>query len=158
MKNWILNLSFVQDAFKHSLSEAKKEWVVEAFKNARKDVEEMMVDRTDEKSDEKALKMVNDLLSPVDLTKIVTLDKGRGIVYIGGKRVEEGQMNNLKSEAEFLMNSELWQLMQETPKELAQRAMFVDSENLDGLKKGRSILYALSTQKNILEVLRSYGK
>lgn len=99
---------------------------------------------------------LNDLLSPVDLHKIVTLDKTNGIVFIGGKRITEGQMKNLKSEAEFLLNSELWTLIYETPKELAQRAMFVNGESLDDMKKGKSILYTLSTQLNILNVLKSY--
>lgn len=158
MKKWILNLKFVKDAFNNSLEEQKKEWVIEAFKNARDDVKEEMIDTTDKKAEEKALKIVNDMLSPTDLTRIVTLDKGHGIVYIGGERATEGQMQNLKSEAEFLKNSEIWQLLHETPKELAQRAMFIQSESLDDLKKGKSILYTLSTQKNIVDVFASYGK
>lgn len=103
-------------------------------------------------------KALNDLLSPVDLTAIVSFDKTNGIVYVGGEKATDGQLKNLKSEAEFLLSSELWKLLYETPKELAQRAMFVNGESLDDMKKGKSILYTLSTQKNILEVLKSYSK
>ncbi len=105
--------------------------------------------------EEKAIQLLNELLSNVDLTKIVAVDKTRGIVYIGGEKADAGRLANLKAEAEFLLNSELWTLIYETPKELAQRAMFVNGESLDDMKKGKSILYTLSTQKNILDTLKS---
>lgn len=106
--------------------------------------------------DELADKKLNAMLSSVDFSKIVTLDKRHGIIYIGGQKASEGQLLNLKSEAEYLEHSSIWGMLYENPKELAQRAMFVDSENLDGLKKGRSILYTLSTQKNILDIFKGY--
>lgn len=108
------------------------------------------------RSETRAVEILNDLLSNVDLTKIVSLDKVRGIVYIGGKQTEKGRLMNLKAEAEFIMQSDLWKLLQETPRELAQRAMFVDSESLDDLKKGKSILYTLSTQQKIVDTLMSF--
>ena len=106
--------------------------------------------------EDKARELLNELLSNVDLNKIVALDKARGIVYIGGQKVTPERLMNLKSEAQFLMQSELWHLIYETPKELAQRAMFVNSESLDDMKKGKSILYTLSTQKNIVDTFLSY--
>lgn len=110
----------------------------------------------DEVAEEKAREMLNALLSPVDLTKIVSLDKARGIVYIGGVRADKGRLTNLKAEAEFLMQSELWKLLSETPRQLAQRQMFVDSESLDDMKKGKSILYTLSAQQNIVDTFMSF--
>lgn len=109
----------------------------------------------DEIAEEKASKMLNDLLSNVDMTSIVSLDKMRGIVFIGGKQADKGRLSNLKAEAEFLMQSDLWKLLSETPRELAQRAMFVDSESLDDMKKGKSILFMLATQKKIIDTLLS---
>lgn len=105
--------------------------------------------------DEEVNKKINALLSVVDYNSIVSLDKRTGMVYIGGKRVDEGRLLNLKSEAEFILNSDIWKLVYETPKELAQRQMFVSSESLDDMKKGKSILYTLSTQKNILDTFKN---
>lgn len=99
---------------------------------------------------------LNDLLSPVDAHKIVTLDKTHGIIFIGGVKAEDGRLSNLKAEAEFFMQSDLWQLIYETPKELASRAMFINGETLSDLQKGKSMLYTLSTQKNILETFKGY--
>ncbi len=101
---------------------------------------------------------LNDLLSPVDLRKIVKTDKEKGVVFIGDERVDEGRLSNLKAEAEFFKESDLWHLLSETPKELAQRAMFVTSESLVDLQKGKSILYTLSVQKNIVDIFLSYQK
>jgi len=129
---------------------------IDSFALAQKDILETMADDLDEKAEELAKQKLNDLLSSIDLHKIVTLNKQAGIVYIGGERAEEGRLSNLKSEAEFIANSELWQLLMETPKSLAERAMFISGEGLDDMKKGRSILYTLSAQKNVVDVLKSY--
>lgn len=103
-------------------------------------------------------KRLNDMLSNVDLNSVITYDKVKGMVFIGGERIEPARLNNLRSEAEFLLNSEIWSLIYETPKELAQRAMFVDSQSLDDMKKGKSILFTLATQKKILDVLKAVKK
>ena len=108
------------------------------------------------KIDERAEKKLNDLLSTVDMKSIVSLDKTHGIVYIGGERADEARLSNLKAEAEFFVQSELWHLIQETPKELAQRQMFVNSESLDDLRKGKSMLYLLSQQQNVINLFKGY--
>lgn len=125
------------------------------FALAHRDIRETMVDDTEEKSQEKAKQLLNDLLSPVDLKAVVALDSRTRQIHIGGEPAEAARLANLKSEAEFLVESDLWKLLHETPKELAQRAMFVDGKSLDDMQKGRSILYVLATQKRIVELLRS---
>lgn len=100
-------------------------------------------------------KRLNDMLSTVDMHKIVTLDSRAGVIYIGGERVDKIRLNNLRQEAEALLQFEIWSLLMETPKELAQRAMFVNSESLDDLKKGKTILYTLSTQQKIVDTLKN---
>jgi hypothetical protein len=129
---------------------------IDSFPLAQKDILETMRDDLDKKADEIAKQKLNDLLALVDAHKIVTLDKTHGIVYIGGVKAEAGRLANLRSEAEFFLESDLWQLIYETPKELASRAMFVNGETLSDLQKGKSMLYTLSTQKNIIDTLKSY--
>lgn len=129
---------------------------IDSFPLAQKDILETMRDDLDKQAEELAKKKLNDLLALVDSHKIVTLDKTHGIVYIGGVKAEAGRLANLRSEAEFFLESDLWQLIYETPKELASRAMFVNGETLADLQKGKSMLYTLSTQKNIIDTLKSY--
>lgn len=107
----------------------------------------------EQKAEEKALEMLNALLSNTDLTSIVSLDNRKGIIFIGGNKADKNELLTLKNEAEYLQQTRLWKLLQETPKELAMRAMFISSESLDDMKKGKTILYTLSTQKNIVDLL-----
>lgn len=101
---------------------------------------------------------LNDLLSNADLTKIVTFNDQTKKFYIGGKEVEHGRLQNLKQEAEAYEQFDLYQLLQETPKELAQRAMFIEGDApKEQLAKGRTILYTLSTQKKIIEKFKNYN-
>lgn len=152
IQNWILKQNFVT----HHYAQYERAASIDAFKKAREDLEETNVYDVDTKAEALAKQKLNDLLSPVDLTKIVSLDKNKGIIFIGGEKIEDGRLANLKSEAEFLLQSDIWKLLCESPKELAQRAMFVAGETLSDLQKGKSILYTLSTQQNILQLFKGY--
>lgn len=116
--------------------------------NKKPTIEEMV--------EKRAKYMLNEMLSSIDMHHIVTLDKTNGIIYVGGVKADRERLINLKAEAEMILNTEIWKLLYETPKELAQKALFINGETLDDVKKGRTILYTLSTQKNILEVFNSF--
>ncbi len=152
IKQFIINSKWFQ--------EEKSDWVrlasIDAFTKAREDLEETNIYDTDTKAKELAEQMLNDLLSNTDMNNIVSLDQKAGLVYIGGKKADVGQLGNLKSEAEYIAESNLWKLMTETPKELAQRAMFIDGQTLVDMQKGKSILYTISTQEKILQTFKNY--
>lgn len=155
IKSWILNLSFIKEALK----ESERQGGIKAFPLAQKDVLETMRDDLDAQAEELAKKKVNDLFSNADILSIVTLDKRNGVVFIGGERTDDVRLSNLRSEAEFFVQSELWKLLQETPKRLAEKAMFVDDGKIENqLLKGRAILYTLDAQKNIVDVFHSLKK
>ncbi len=97
------------------------------------------------------------LLSIVDEKMVVTFDPKSGAVYIGGERADAAKLNNLKQEAEFFMQSDLWKIINESVKELAHRAMFNADGDLEKLLlKGRSMLYLLDTQKRIVTTFKSF--
>lgn len=98
---------------------------------------------------------LSSLLTNVDFNKVVSVDKAKGFVYIGAEKADPARLNNLKSEAEFLVNTDLWGILHDTPKELAQREMFIHGVGEESLKKGRAVLFTLSQQKNIIDVLRN---
>ena len=129
-----------------------------AFNDAREDFEETRVNDIEEKSLELAKEMLNKMLSVVDPNAILSIDKKNGMVFLGGVKADDMTLNNLKAEADFITSSHIWKLMYETPKELAQRFMFVSAETLDDLRNGKSMLYTLNTQKNILDLCKSFSK
>jgi len=126
-----------------------------AFKDAQDDLREEMIDVTDTKAEELAAKNLVALLTVVDFNNIIRVN-AKGLVNIGDRQATDIELANLKAEAEFFLQSSLWKIIYESPKELAHRAMFLAGESLDDLKKGRSMLYTLESQKRILEMLKSY--
>jgi hypothetical protein len=110
-----------------------------------------MQDDLDAQAKELAEKKLGQLLAPIDITQVVS-QKGK-ILYLGDRIIEEGTLNNLHSEAQFLVGSEIWKVIQDTPRQLAQMAMFVDDGKIENqLIKGRAMLYTLDTQKRIVEI------
>lgn len=101
---------------------------------------------------------VSKLLGVGDEKSIVTLDNKHGIIFIGGQRVDNARLVNLKSEAEFFRNSDLWKIISESPRDVACKAMFNKSQSFDDMKNGKSILYTLSLQNNILDMFIKYEK
>lgn len=100
-------------------------------------------------------KELNKLLSVVDEKLILSITKS-GIINIGGQPADQTRLANLKAEADFLVESDIWKILNQSIRELAQRAMFVSGESLDDMKKGRSMLYLLDSQNRIVETLKSY--
>lgn len=131
---------------------------IDSFALAQKDILETMADDLEKQAEKLSRKHMNDLLSPIDWNSVMTLNKGQGILYVGGEIVDKGRAANLRSEAEFLLSSDLWKVLYESPKELAHKAMFVTGETLVDLQKGRAILYHLQAQKNILDILKQIKK
>lgn len=148
LKKFILNLKFVKEALRQA--------EIAAFPKASKDVLETMQDDLNKKAEELAKEKLSSLLVGINFDKIVSLDKGKGIVYIGGKRADDSRLSNLKSEAEFFGQSDLWNIISETVKQIAQKSMFMNAESLVDLQKGKSILYTLDSQQNIVNVFKSY--
>lgn len=152
IKYWILKTFFESE-----LKEATTRGSIDAFEKARKDLEETNVYDTDTKAEALAKQKLIDLLSPIDDRSIVTLDKTNRIVFVGGERADDGRLNNLKAEAEFFEQSDLWKIIVNTPKRLAEKAMFVDDGKVENqLIKGRAMLYLLDSQQNIVSIFKSY--
>lgn len=98
---------------------------------------------------------LNKLLSVVDESLIVAFNKTTKKFFIGGVEADPARLANLKAEAQFFEESDLWKIINQTIRELAQRAMFVDGKTLEDMQKGRSMLYLLDSQKKIVESFKT---
>lgn len=156
IKQWVWSSKWVQFEVKEAIKREEIHYATRLFKNAVDDVQAGFEGDVKVEAEIQAEQMLVDLLSPIDPRHIVSVDKRNALVYIGGQKAEPQLLNNLKSEADFILQSGIWRVLYETPKELAHKAMFVEGDSLDTLKKGRSMLYTLSTQKNILSILSGY--
>ena len=152
---WFLTRVSVQNAFiqerDEQIAKERGKWIL----LAQKDFQETMQEDIDKQAEELAQNKLSELLSIVKDEDVIAL-KGRTI-YLGGEAADSQRISNLKAEADFFMASELWKVLNETPKALAERAMFMDDGTLENqLLKGRAILFTLATQKKVIDTLQSY--
>ncbi len=154
IKAWILERQFVRD----EIDAAYKSGGVNSFHLAHKDIMETFQGDVEKKAEELVNKKLEELLSIIDERKIITFNEKEKSVYIGGVRATAEQLANLKQEAEAIVQFDLWNILNETPKKLAQNALFIDDGKSEIVHaKGRSMLYLLGTQNRILTTLRSYN-
>ncbi len=139
------------------LKEIYRQGGIDSFPLAHKDIMETFQGDVEKRAEELAKEKLMAMLSIVDERSIVTFNEQQKAVFIGGVRCEPNQLASLKAEAIYFLNSDLWKLVHETPKELAMRAMFVSGDSIESMAKGRSILYTLATQKRILDTFKSYA-
>ena len=151
LKTKIAHLPFLAEAF----NEAYKKGGIDSFPLAQKDILETMRDDLDKQANEIADKKLEVLLSLVDEKQVLSITK-TGVVYIGNEKADDGRLANLKAEADFIGASDIWKILNQSIRELAQRAMFVAGDSIDDMKKGRSMLYLLDTQNRIVTTLQSY--
>lgn len=131
---------------------------VDSFYLAHKDIWTTMKDDIEKMADERLREKLVKLLTVVDERSVVTFNERAGAIFIGGERADPARLQSLKSEAEYFLESDLWKIISESPKQLAHKAMFLAGESLDDLKKGRAILYTLDTQEKILHTFKSYSQ
>lgn len=148
MIKWLSTLPIFKDVYKQG--------GIDSFALAHKDIRDTMSDDLDKRATDIMEDKLADMMSPVDWRYVLNSDVKRGIIFIGSERADDKQLLNLKSEAEMLKASNLWNLLHETPNALAQEAMFKTGADTDAFLKGRSMIYHLDSQKKIIETLISY--
>ncbi len=131
---------------------------IDSFPLASKDIWSTLEDEVDKRAEALSQQKLNKLLSIVDEKAVVSLDMRRGVVFIGGEQADDARLQSLKAEAQYFNSSDLWKILHETPKALAERAMFTAGDSIEDMKKGRSILYTLSTQKKVIDTFLSVQK
>lgn len=88
---------------------------------------------------------------------VITFDK-IGNAYVNSEKLDETQLDVLKSEAAFIVKSRLWTLITNSLAETAKKTMFEKSESFDDMMSGKMLLYAIDVQRKIIEKLLSRSK
>jgi hypothetical protein len=78
-----------------------------------------------------------------------------GKFIVNGKELNQQEIRELQSEADFLVRTRLWSVLTESPKNLSQEIMFKKSVSYDDMLGGKFILYTIALQKTIVEKLKS---
>lgn len=158
-KRWLLSRPYVIQAFADLAERVIKQTRIDTFGDAQKDILDTMADDLDKKVEELSKEKLSKLLSVVDERMVISFNEREKAVYIGGQKITDpARLQNMKSEAEAIEQMDIWRVMHETPKRLAQKALFEDDGDSKAVHtKGRAVLYTLDTQQRILSTLKSYS-
>lgn len=89
------------------------------------------------------------------LFKAVTLEDviviKNGITYLDGKQLTKGDIVSLRSDAELLEESELYNLMKKHLRHQAHKKIYNDSVTTEDIVFGKAMLYNLSLMSNFLK-------
>lgn len=77
-----------------------------------------------------------------------------GKVFVGGKELAPNELNNLRSEADILGKLQIWDLIVNKLNEKSQKKMYLDAIDATDMIVGKTILYVLNFQKEILDKLK----
>ena len=89
-------------------------------------------------------------LLPVIESKELIVFNGKQI-FIDGKPLNDAEIRSLKAEAQAMNEFRLWKLIVNYHENLAMKKMFKEAQDMNSLLFGKSVLYALSIQKEIIE-------
>lgn len=94
----------------------------------------------------------------IDLHKLIHVGQssdGLWSVKLNGKAVKGTELQNLQNEAELLKSTNLWKMMKEAKKNAAHTYMFTGMKTLEDSHYGKTLLYALSIDDQILTALEN---
>jgi len=92
------------------------------------------------------------LLNAILVEDVVTENSAKQVM-IGGVVVAPDELRGLKTEAEYVLNSRVWSLLENTLKSQAQQVIFNKSTSFEDCTTGKLMLYNLDVQKRILKKL-----
>lgn len=96
----------------------------------------------------------------VDPEKVLTAmqdREGKAVqIKLGDRILNKTEIRNLQEQVRFYRESQLIQILQNTPKEMAQKTMFVKSETYDDMKSGKMLILAVDIQDKILKAIESF--
>lgn len=93
------------------------------------------------------------LLPVVDTKELIVFTKN-GKIFVGGEELTQGEINNLKSEARVIEQMRLWSIIVNKLNEKAQSKVYEESVDITDLLFGKTVLYVLNVQKQIINKLK----
>ncbi len=109
----------------------------------------MVSKKTDKELEEKFSK----LLVSVNPYEVFTSGGNGRTLYLNGKTIEENEIAELQSQVSFLKQSRLWSILNQTVRDQAMELMFTKSKTIEDLTFGKAMLFNLSIQNKIMELI-----
>jgi hypothetical protein len=97
---------------------------------------------------------IKEMLSPVDLTKVLTCEEKTGVLKLGGEQLSDLEVQELKGEVAAFTRFKLFNIYHETLRQKAIEKGFYQSTDAEQVLAGKMMLHSLSIQKMILEAVK----
>lgn len=93
------------------------------------------------------------LLPIVNIEQVISFKNKK--LYINHKEATVGQVNNLVAEANIIEKMDLWQIINNDLNEKTRKRVYVDSVDIMDLVVGKTILYTLDVQANLISKIKN---
>jgi hypothetical protein len=98
--------------------------------------------------------LARNLLPVIDDTDVISFNK-MGEIFFDGQKLSDIQKSNLKSEASFLEESMLWNVMNKYFLRLARNKVYNESNSLEDMAYAKTVLFTLDVQKTLVDKLKN---
>ena len=99
--------------------------------------------------------LLKDLLLQVNADDIFTYSP-KGILYLEGKPMTEGEIRSLQNEIKFLEETRIWKIYQGTLGQQAKDRMFEKAQSYEDLWSGKLMLKQLEVMRDINKIVKSW--
>lgn len=97
-----------------------------------------------------------DLLTSFSPYNIFTSDKTGRSLFLETKKIPPERIGELKGDVMFLKKSQIWKILTDTIKYMAQETMFTKSKTYEDMITGKMMLYNISLMERILFLIESH--
>lgn len=91
----------------------------------------------------------------IEAKDVFSLDRTRVVAKIDGLELTHQEKINLKNEVRFFNESRLKKILMDSIYDIARKTMFEKSETFDDMLQGKMMLFNISVQKNILQLIEN---
>ncbi len=100
-------------------------------------------------------KLLSHLLGAITIDEIVTQDAKTKVILVDKVPLSIDDLKQLNAEIKALEGSRIWKLLLHTTKNKAEERIFNQSVTIDDIHFGKAMLYNLSLQQSIIDVIKS---
>lgn len=99
--------------------------------------------------------LLRHLLGVIIVENVITVDKKKNMVFVGGKPISSDDIRQLQAEIKALEGFKIWGIMTNSLKHIAQDKIFNKSLNFEDVMAGKLMLFNLDTQESIAKVVKN---
>lgn len=116
----------------------------------RKTYKQGVEDGKKELTEKELEKRVSETLRTVNPDDVFSFDKTLTNLFLGKRKIESTELNDLKGDVVYFRQSNLWKVLNETVRYQAMEVMFTKSQTFEDMRQGKAFLYALDVFDRVM--------